>query len=74
MAAALCGSRITSDVRATVHSYLSEAESIGEIFGGFALALLTKAAGISIALIAAGAILAFAGAMVVRFRTDRTSN
>ena len=63
--------RITSDVRATVHSCLSQAESIGEIFGGFALALLAKAAGIPIALSAAGAILAFAGAMVVRPGAER---
>jgi MFS family permease len=63
--------RITTDVRATVHSCLSQAESIGEIFGGFALALLAKAAGIPIALTAAGAILAFAGAMVVRSGADR---
>jgi MFS family permease len=65
--------RVTSDVRATVHSCLSQAESIGEIFGGFAFALLAKAAGISIALVAASAILAFAGAMVVLSRTDRVS-
>lgn len=63
--------RVTSEVRATVHSCLSQAESIGEIFGGFALALLVKAAGIPIALTAAGAILAFAGAMVVRSGVDR---
>jgi len=65
--------RVTSDVRATVHSWLSQAESIGEIFGGFALALLAKAAGISIALAAAGGILVFAGAMVLRLGADRAS-
>ena len=32
--------RTTSDVRATVHSFLDQAECIGEISGGFALTLL----------------------------------
>jgi MFS family permease len=63
--------RTTSDVRATVHSFLSQAETIGKIFGGFALALLARAAGTSVALGAAGALIAFAGAMVARSRADR---
>jgi MFS transporter, DHA3 family, tetracycline resistance protein len=57
--------RTTSDVRATVHSFLDQAECIGEIIGGFALTLLAQVAGISIAL------LAFTGALVARSRADR---
>lgn len=63
--------RTTSDVRATVHSFLSQAESIGEIFGGLALALLARVAGISVAFLTSGALIACAGAMVARSRADR---
>jgi len=65
--------RTTSDVRATMHSFLSQAESIGEIFGGFALAVLAQAAGISTVLITSGALIAFTGAMVARSGADRAS-
>ena len=57
--------RTTSDVRATVHSFLDQAECIGEISGGFALTLLAQVAGISIALLAS------TGALVARSRADR---
>ena len=60
--------RTTSDVRATVHSFLSQAESSGEIFGGLTLAVLAQSAGISVVLITSGAFIAFAGAMVARSR------
>src|SRR5258707_15799143 len=40
--------RTTSDVRATVHSFLDQAESIGEICSGFALAVTAGVAGMSI--------------------------
>ena len=60
--------RTTSDVRATVHSFLSQAETVGKSLGGVALAVLAQAAGSSAALVAAGALVAFAGAMVARSR------
>jgi len=63
--------RTTSDVRATVHSFLDQAECIGEISGGFALTLLAQVAGISIALLTSAALLAFTGALVARSRADR---
>jgi MFS family permease len=63
--------RTSSDVRATVHSFLDQAECIGEIIGGFALTLLAQVAGISIALIASAALIAFTGALVARSRADR---
>jgi predicted MFS family arabinose efflux permease len=65
--------RTTSDVRATVHSFLSQAETIGKIFGGFALAVLARAAGTPVALATSGALIAFAGAMVARSRADRAA-
>ena len=63
--------RTSSDVRATVHSFLSQVETIGEIFGGLALVVLAQAAGISVALVTSAALLAFAGALVARSRADR---
>ena len=65
--------RTSSDVRATVHSFLSQAESIGEICGGIALAVLSQAAGIAIALIISGVLIALAGAMVAWSGADRAS-
>jgi len=65
--------RTTSDVRATVHSVLSQAETLGEIAGGFALALVAREAGTSATLVVAAALIAVAGAVVVRSRADRSS-
>jgi MFS family permease len=65
--------RTTNDVRATVQSVLAQAESLGEVCGGFVLAALAQARGISVTLLAAGALLAVTGTMVARSRTDRTS-
>ena len=55
--------RTTSDVRATVLSCLSQAESFGEIVSGSALTILAKAADMRAALLAAGALLALAGTL-----------
>ena len=63
--------RTTSDVRATVHSFLSQAETVGKSLGGIALAVLAQEAGTSAALVTAGALVAIAGAMVARSRADR---
>lgn len=60
--------RATSDVRVTLHSFLSQAESTGEIVGGLGLALLAHAAGIVVSLSAAAALVAIAGVMVARSR------
>jgi MFS transporter, DHA3 family, tetracycline resistance protein len=65
--------RTTSDVRATVHSFLSQAESVGEICGGFLLAAFAQVRGISVTLLAAGAVLALTGIVVARSRADRVS-
>jgi len=63
--------RTTSDVRATVHSFLSQAESAGEICGGFALAVVARAAGIPATLVISGALIALAGVIVTRSHADR---
>lgn len=64
--------RTTSDVRATVHSFLGQAESSGEIIGGLALALFAQVAGIPATLMFSAALIAFAGVMVARSRADRS--
>jgi MFS family permease len=63
--------RTRSDVRATVHSFLSQAESIGEISGGVALAAVAQATNTAITLIIAGTLIATTGLMVARSRADR---
>ncbi len=66
--------RTTSGVRATVHSFLSQAECTGEIISGSALAVLAQAAGITGVLITSAAIIAFTGVMVSRARPSATNS
>ena len=63
--------RATSDVRATVHSFLGQAEYIGEVIAGFMLAAVAQAAGITATLVTAAGFVALAGVMVMRSRADR---
>ena len=60
----LVNRRTTSDVRATVHSFLSQAENLGEIIFGLALAFIAGSASSTVALTASVALLACAGAVV----------
>ncbi|WP_170246657.1 MFS transporter, partial [Nonomuraea zeae] len=60
--------RTTSGVRATVHSFLSQAETGGEIVGGIALAALAQAAGTPATLAVSGVLIAGAGVLVARCR------
>jgi MFS family permease len=60
--------RTTSEVRATVHSFLSQAECAGELASGFPLAVVAQAAGIPAALITSGALISCVGVMVGRSR------
>ena len=55
-------------VRATVHSFLSQAETVGEILGGGTLAALAQASGIAATLLTAAALLGGTGALVARSR------
>lgn len=57
--------RVTSDVRATVQSFLAQAEYAGEISFGFVLGILAQATTIGAAMIGACALVGCAGAMAV---------
>jgi hypothetical protein len=56
--------RTTSDIRATVHSFLSQAETAGEIVGGLTLLATAQAAGMPGTFIAAGTLIACVGALI----------
>jgi len=64
----LVNRRTTSDVRATVHSFLSQSENLGEIILGIALALIAGSASSTVALTVSAVLLAGAGAAVNRAR------
>ena len=63
--------RATSDVRATVQSFLGQAESVGEIGGGIALGSLAQAAGVPLAFSVSAAMFALAGLLVFRSKAGR---
>jgi MFS family permease len=63
--------RTMTDVRATVHSFLSQTESIGEISGGVALAAVAQATSTAMTLMTASALIVITGFMVARSRADR---
>jgi predicted MFS family arabinose efflux permease len=63
--------RATSDVRATVQSFLAQAEYFGEIFLGIALGILAQATSIATAMIGGAALVAGAGVLVIRSRAGR---
>jgi MFS transporter, DHA3 family, tetracycline resistance protein len=65
--------RTTSEVRATMHSFLDQAEAIGEICGGFTLAAVAGAAGLSLTLLTSAVLMAFTGTLVALVRTHRVS-
>lgn len=63
--------RATSDVRATVQSFLGQAESTGEIAGGLTLGVVAQSSSITVALTCSAALVAVAGGLVVRSRAGR---
>lgn len=63
--------RTTSDVRATVQSFLGQTESVGEIAGGVAMAVVAQAASITVALTASAGLLLLAAAVISRSRVGR---
>ena len=65
--------RATSDVRATVHSFLSQAEYFGEITLGVALGALAQTSGIRLGMIGSCALIAIAGVWVAHARGARRS-
>ncbi len=56
----------SSDVRATVHSFLAQAEYVGEIACGLAIAVLARLAGLAPALLACAGLFAITTALVGR--------
>ena len=63
--------RATSDVRATVQSFLGQVESMGEIAGGLALGIVAQASSITVALTCSSAFVATAGLLVTRSTAGR---
>ena len=65
--------RVMSDVRATLQSFLAQAEYIGEFTLGVGLGVLAQSTSIAVSMLGACALVAGAGGLVVRFRTDRAN-
>ncbi len=65
--------RATSDVRATVQSFLGQVESSGEILGGLVMGVLAQATSITVALTCSAALVTCAGLVVMRSRSGRDS-
>jgi len=63
--------RVTSDVRATVQSFLAQAEYCGEISFGFALGIIAQLTSIAVAMGGSCALAAYAGLMAIRSRAGR---
>ncbi len=66
--------RVTSDVRATVQSFLAQAEYSGEIVIGFGLALAAGSLGIGPTVMLAGAVLVLAAVLVFRAAIGRIAS
>ena len=63
--------RATNDVRATVQSFLAQAEYFGEIFLGVTLAIIAQTTSIATAMLGSSALVACAGMLVARSRAGR---
>lgn len=64
--------RTSSFVRATARSLLDQADSVGEICGGFVLALIVEAAGLSLTFLTAAILILCTGTMISLSRVTRT--
>jgi ribosomal protein S18 acetylase RimI-like enzyme len=62
----------SSDVRATVHSFLAQAEYAGEIVCGIAIATVAQVAGLSVALLTGGVLFALAALLVQLLMSHRS--
>jgi hypothetical protein len=63
----------TSDVRATVHSLLAQAEYVGVIVCGLVVSVVARFAGLSSALVSCAALFALTILLVQRLGTERSS-
>ena len=66
VAAIWVNQRATSDVRATVQSFLGQAEAIGEVGGGIALGIVAQQLGVSTALVCSASLFALTVLLVRR--------
>ncbi len=66
--------RVSADVRATVHSFLAQAEYFGEIIIGFILALFARATTVPTAMTCAAVVMAIAAAIVLRHNSTGLSD
>ena len=62
--------RAESQVRATLQSFLSQAENLGEVTIGFSLGVLAEMADISSAMVGSVIVAAVAGILIVRSRAN----
>jgi hypothetical protein len=63
----------SGDVRATVHSFLAQAEYVGDIACGLAVAVVVGLAGLSPGLVACGALFAITIGLILRLGTTRAA-
>jgi MFS family permease len=63
--------RATSEVRATVQSFLGQVESIGEIAGGLTLGLVAQRSSIPVALLCSSVLVGLSGLLIHSDRTTR---
>ncbi|HKX73052.1 MAG TPA: MFS transporter [Candidatus Saccharimonadales bacterium] len=70
LAAIMVNSRTIDKVRATVHSFLAQAEYLGEILCGAAIGILANLAELSVTLTACAGLLAVTAILMWRWRTD----
>ena len=65
--------RVTPDVRATMHSFLSQAESLGEVLGGVMLAFVARSAGMGPTFATSAALVGLTGLLVWWWHPERRS-
>jgi len=63
----------SGDVRATVHSFLAQAEYVGEIVCGLAIAVVARLGGLSLALVTCAALFAITIFLIQRLGISRTA-
>jgi hypothetical protein len=68
----LVNTETSADVRATVHSFLAQAEYVGEIVCGLAIAVVARFAGLSTAPATCAALFAITILLIQRLGSSRT--
>lgn len=65
--------RTSSDIRATIHSFLSQAESVGEVIGGILLVIVARVTNLKFTIITSSILIAITGIIIIRSRADHKS-